>query len=123
MSEAVAIIPRPDELARVVYNADGLVPAIAQDHGSGTVLMLGWMNAETLRMTLAEGRMVYWSRSRREIWRKGDTSGAHQVVRTARYDCDGDTLLFGVDQLGDGACHTGAFSCFFRSFGGDEESR
>ncbi len=123
MPEAVAITPRPDELDRVVYDANGLVPAIAQDHTTGTVLMLGWMNAETLRMTLAEGRMVYWSRSREEIWRKGDTSGAHQYVRSARYDCDGDTLLFGVEQLGSGACHTGEFSCFFRSFGEDEVSR
>ncbi len=75
------------------------------------------MNAETLRMTLDEGRMVYWSRSRQEVWRKGDTSGEVQYVREAFYDCDADALLFLVDQHGGGACHTGAFSCFFRRFG------
>ena len=72
------------------------MPAIAQDAETGDVLMLAWMNAETLRMTLAEGRMVYWSRSRQEVWRKGDTSGDHQTVREAYYDCDADMLLFKV---------------------------
>ena len=89
------------------WNEQGLIPAIAQDAATGEVLMLAWMNAESLSMTLAEGRMVYWSRSRSELWRKGDTSGDHQDVRWARYDCDGDTLLFGVTQHGRGACHTG----------------
>ncbi len=112
-----AISATEDELAAVRYDERGLVPAIAQDL-DGTVLMMAWMNADTLRMTLDEGRMVYWSRSRQEIWRKGDTSGAHQLVRAAAYDCDGDVLLFTVEQLGDGACHTGARSCFFRRFGG-----
>ena len=105
-----------EQLAGVTFNDDGLVAAIAQDL-DGTVLMLAWMNAETLRMTLDEGRMVYWSRSRQEVWRKGDTSGDHQVVHEAYYDCDADTLLFKVQQLGKGACHTGEFSCFFRRFG------
>ena len=100
--------------ARSTFNADGLVPAIAQDVDNGDVLMLAWMNAESLRMTLAEGRMVYWSRSRQELWRKGDTSGDRQFVREAYYDCDGDTLLFKVEQEGAGACHTGARTCFFR---------
>lgn len=113
------ITPTPEQLAAVRYNADGLVPAIAQDIHTGAVLMMAWMNAETLAMTLAEGRMVYWSRSRQEVWRKGDTSGDHQVVREAFYDCDGDTLLFRVDQQGRGACHTGAYTCFFRAFGDD----
>jgi phosphoribosyl-AMP cyclohydrolase len=108
-----------DQLAQVTYNADGLVPAIVQDEASGEVLMMAWMNAETLRLTLAEGRTVFWSRSRQEVWRKGDTSGEVQYVRSARYDCDGDTLLFVVDQQGNGACHTGNRSCFFRSFGPD----
>ena len=81
--------------------------------------MMAWMNAETLALTLAEGRMVYWSRSRQEVWRKGDTSGDRQFVREAFYDCDGDTLLFLVEQEGKGACHTGEYSCFFRSFGPD----
>ncbi len=110
----------PDEqLASVVYNADGLVPAIVQDHQSRAVLMMAWMNAETLRLTLAEGRTVFWSRSRQEIWRKGDTSGDRQWLREAYYDCDSDCLLFLVEQEGKGACHTGAYSCFFRAFGQD----
>jgi len=78
---------------------------------------MAWMNAETLRMTLAEGRMVYYSRSRQEVWRKGDTSGDRQFVREGFYDCDADTLLFLVEQEGNGACHTGAVSCFYRKFG------
>ena len=108
-----------DQLAAVRYNEHGLVAAIAQDVHTNAVLMMAWMNAETLAMTLAEGRMVYWSRSRSEVWRKGDTSGDRQFVRQAFYDCDGDTLLFLVEQEGNGACHTGAYSCFFRSFGAD----
>jgi phosphoribosyl-AMP cyclohydrolase/phosphoribosyl-ATP pyrophosphohydrolase/phosphoribosyl-AMP cyclohydrolase len=90
---------------------------VTQDAATGLVLMLAWMNEDALRATFAEGRMVYWSRSRRELWRKGDTSGDRQWVREAYYDCDGDTLLFVVDQEGRGACHTGAPSCFFRGFG------
>ena len=106
-----------DQLAAVKYNSDGLVPVIAQDVSNGQVLMMAWMNAESLGMTFAEGRMVYWSRSRQELWRKGDTSGDRQFVREAFYDCDGDTLLFMVEQEGRGACHTGEVSCFHRSFG------
>jgi len=106
-----------EQLAQVTYNADGLVPAIVQDHESGQVLMMAWMNDETLRLSLAEGRTVFWSRSRKEVWRKGDTSGDVQWVKAAYYDCDGDTLLFSVDQQGAGACHTGERSCFFRAFG------
>lgn len=111
------IAPTPEQLATVTYNADGLVPVIAQDVHNGDVLMMAWMNAESLALTFAEGRMVYWSRSRRELWRKGDTSGDRQFVREAYVDCDGDTLLFKVEQEGKGACHTGARTCFFRSFG------
>ena len=107
-----------EELAAVRYNSDGLVPVIAQDVSNGQILMMAWMNAESLGMTFAEGRMVYWSRSRQELWRKGDTSGDRQFVREAYYDCDGDTLLFKVEQEGRGACHTGEVSCFYRSFGG-----
>lgn len=114
----VIIAATPEELAFVKFNSDGLVPAIAQCVRTGTVLMMAWMNRESLQMTFAEGRMVYWSRSRGELWRKGDTSGDRQFVREAYYDCDGDTLLFRVEQEGNGACHTGAFSCFHRSFGG-----
>ena len=105
------------ELALVKYNADGLVPVVTQDANPKQVLMMAWMNAETLRMTLAEGRMVYYSRSRQEVWRKGDTSGDRQFVREGFYDCDVDTLLFLVEQEGNGACHTGAVSCFYRKFG------
>jgi phosphoribosyl-AMP cyclohydrolase len=105
-----------DAISAVTFDANGLVPAIAQDVDTREVLMMAWMNPESLRMTLEEGRMVYWSRSRQELWRKGDTSGDHQVVREAYYDCDGDTLLFLVDQHGKGACHTGNRTCFFRSF-------
>jgi phosphoribosyl-AMP cyclohydrolase len=110
--------PAFDGLDQVAYDANGLVPVITQDHASGRVLMMAWMNEATLRRTLAEGRMVYWSRSRQEEWAKGDTSGDRQWVREAYYDCDGDTLLFLVEQEGRGACHTGEFSCFHRSFEG-----
>jgi phosphoribosyl-AMP cyclohydrolase len=116
-SSAQPIVATDEQLAQVTYNADGLVPAIVQDATTHEVLMMAWMTAETLRLTLAEGRTVFWSRSRREVWRKGDTSGEVQLVRQATYDCDGDTLLFLVDQQGGGACHTGNRSCFFRSFG------
>ena len=117
MPTGVRIDATPEQVDAVRYNADGLVTAIAQDVDTKDVLMLAWMNAESLRMTLEEGRMVYWSRSRQELWRKGDTSGDRQFVREAYYDCDGDTLLFLVEQEGAGACHTGARSCFFRAFG------
>ena len=106
-----------EELATIKYDAAGLVVAIAQDVETKAVLMVAWMNAETLKMTLEEGRMVYWSRSRQEQWRKGDTSGDRQLVREAYYDCDADALLFMVEQQGNGACHTGAYSCFFQRFG------
>ncbi len=119
-SRGRVIFATADQLSGVVYNADGLVPAIAQCVDTGDILMMAWMNAESLRMTFAEGRMVYYSRSRSELWRKGDTSGDRQFVREAYYDCDGDTLLFKVDQEGRGACHTGERSCFYRSFGEDE---
>ena len=114
---AIPIEATDEQLAQVRYDADGLVPAIVQDHASGEVLMLAWMTAETLRLTLAEGRTVFWSRSRAEVWRKGETSGDVQRVHAAYYDCDGDTLLLVVHQDGKGACHTGARTCFFRAFG------
>jgi phosphoribosyl-AMP cyclohydrolase/phosphoribosyl-ATP pyrophosphohydrolase/phosphoribosyl-AMP cyclohydrolase len=107
----------PEQLAAVTFNSDGLVAAITQDVATGEVLMMAWMNAESLARTFDEGRMVYWSRSRQELWRKGDTSGDSQYVREAYYDCDGDALLFRVEQEGAGACHTGARNCFFRKFG------
>ena len=117
MPVATPIDATEEQLALVKYDDAGLVPAIVQEEGTGQVLMLAWMNAETLRMSLSEGRTVFWSRSRKEVWRKGDTSGDRQFVRSAAYDCDGDTLLFVVEQEGKGACHTGERSCFFRSFG------
>jgi phosphoribosyl-AMP cyclohydrolase/phosphoribosyl-ATP pyrophosphohydrolase/phosphoribosyl-AMP cyclohydrolase len=114
----VPITASDEALAAVKYDAAGLVPAIVQDASTHAVLMMAWMSAETLALTLAEGRTVFWSRSRQEVWRKGETSGERQWVREAYYDCDGDTLLFVVDQDGDGACHTGNYSCFFRAFNG-----
>jgi phosphoribosyl-AMP cyclohydrolase len=93
------------------WNADGLLPAVVQEYDSGDVLMLAWMNAEALRLTLETGRGTYWSRSRQEIWVKGETSGHTQAVREVRLDCDADTILLKVDQVGP-ACHTGAHSCF-----------
>ncbi|MEM9130997.1 MAG: phosphoribosyl-AMP cyclohydrolase [Actinomycetota bacterium] len=121
MPDATPVTADADQLAEVVFNADGLVPAIVQDDSTGEVLMMAWMNAESLDQSLAEGRTVFWSRSRHELWRKGDTSGDRQWIREAFYDCDGDTLLFKVEQEGRGACHTGAVSCFFNRFGPHEE--
>ena len=119
MPTGVTIAATPQELAAIKYDSAGLVPAIAQDLDTGDVLMMAWMNAETLALTFAEGRMVYWSRSRQEVWRKGDTSGDGQYVQEVYYDCDADVLLFKVIQAGRGACHTGARTCFFRRFGAD----
>jgi len=98
-------------LERVSFKDDGLLPAIIQEQSSRDVLMLGYMNAEALRRTLTEGRVTFWSRSRQEYWRKGDTSGHIQLVKGAALDCDGDTLLVTVEQHGP-ACHTGAHACF-----------
>lgn len=94
------------------FNSDGLLPAIAQQHDSGEILMLAWMNAEALDETLRTGRVCYWSRSRGKLWRKGESSGQVQTLIEARIDCDGDTLLLQVEQQGP-ACHTGRRSCFF----------
>jgi phosphoribosyl-AMP cyclohydrolase len=106
-----------EELARVSFTGDGLVPAIVQDATDGAVLMLAWMNRESLVRTLETGRTWFWSRSRQEFWCKGETSGDRQYVRSVHYDCDGDVLLVVVDQEGAGACHTGNRTCFFRAFG------
>jgi len=104
-----------DALSQVSFGADGLIPAIVQDATDGVVLMLGYMDTEALRRTLESGRSWFWSRSRREYWCKGETSGNRQFVREVRYDCDGDTVLLVVDQEGTGACHTGQRTCFYRS--------
>jgi phosphoribosyl-AMP cyclohydrolase len=94
------------------FNAEGLIPAIAQQYDTGEVLMLAWMNANAIITTLQEKRVVFWSRSRKTLWRKGDTSGQVQILKELRWDCDGDTILLQVDQSGV-ACHTGRRNCFF----------
>jgi len=102
----------PDIADRLKRDVDGLVPAVVQQHDSGEVLMVGWMDDEALHRTLTSGRTTFWSRSRREYWVKGETSGHRQHVKEVRLDCDGDTLLVKVDQVGSGACHTGDRTCF-----------
>ena len=102
-------------LGEIRFGRDGLVPAVAQQHDTGEVLMLAWMNREAVRATLTEGRACYWSRSRQTLWRKGETSGQVQRLREMRLDCDGDTVLLLVEQHGV-ACHTGRRSCFFRGW-------
>jgi phosphoribosyl-AMP cyclohydrolase len=108
----------PDAAARLLaalrFDADGLVPCIAQQHDTGEVLMMAWMNAEAVAETLATGRVCYFSRSRNALWRKGETSGQRQLLKELRLDCDGDALLALVEQTGV-ACHTGRRSCFFRA--------
>jgi phosphoribosyl-AMP cyclohydrolase len=101
----------PDAVAGLRFDAQGLVPAVVQDDADGTVLMVAWMDAEAVRRTLSTGRTWFWSRSRRELWQKGETSGHRQYVRAVAADCDGDTLLVRVEQVG-AACHTGTRSCF-----------
>jgi phosphoribosyl-AMP cyclohydrolase len=103
-----------DVLAAIAFDADGLVPAIAQQHDTGEVLMLAWMNREAVTQTLATGQVCYFSRSRGRLWRKGETSGQVQHLHELRIDCDGDALLLLVDQTGV-ACHTGRRSCFYRA--------
>ncbi len=100
---------------QVVFGADGLIVAVVQDASDGAVLMVAYMNDEALARTLDTGRTWFWSRSRQEYWQKGETSGDRQHVREVRIDCDGDALLVIVDQEGQGACHTGERSCFYRS--------
>jgi len=98
----------------VAWNSEGLAPAVAQDHATGEVLMVAWMNRESLERTVATGEAVYWSRSRKALWKKGETSGHVQKVREVRLDCDGDTILLAVESVGGVACHTGRRRCFFR---------
>jgi phosphoribosyl-AMP cyclohydrolase / phosphoribosyl-ATP pyrophosphohydrolase len=108
MSSLLSAIP----LDSIRYDERGLVPAIAQDYLDGTVLMMAWMNRESLEKTLTTGEVWYWSRSRQELWHKGATSGHIQKVRSIRYDCDSDAILVTIEQIGDIACHTGERSCF-----------
>jgi phosphoribosyl-AMP cyclohydrolase len=105
-------------LAAIRFDARGLVAAIAQQHDTGEVLMLAWMNRESVAETLATGQVCYWSRSRKALWRKGETSGQTQRLIDLRLDCDGDTILLLVDQTGV-ACHTGRHNCFFRAIRDD----
>jgi len=119
MSGFAAPLPGPAIdaiIASVAFDRDGLVPAVAQQHDSGEILMVAWMNREALRATLEEGHAVYWSRSRMRLWRKGETSGQLQRLVELRVDCDGDSLLLRVDQAGV-ACHTGRRSCFYTALG------
>jgi phosphoribosyl-AMP cyclohydrolase len=101
-------------LQDIQWNEQGLVPAIAQDWQSGEVLMLAWMNRDALRLTIDEGRAIYWSRSRQALWRKGEESGHVQHLKELRIDCDADTVLLKVEQVGGIACHTGRRACFFQ---------
>lgn len=107
-----------DAFSIVVFDGNGLVPAIAQQHDTGEILMMAWMNRDALRETLETGQVCYWSRSRQKLWRKGETSGQVQRLIDCRVDCDGDTVLLQVDQTGV-ACHTGRRSCFYRRAGKD----
>ncbi|MBI3899154.1 MAG: phosphoribosyl-AMP cyclohydrolase [Gammaproteobacteria bacterium] len=107
-------------LDNVKWGNDGLVPAIAQDAGTGKVLTLAWMNRESLAATALEGRAVYWSRSRAKLWRKGEESGHVQRIREIRLDCDNDAVLLLVEQLGGIACHTGRESCFYQRLTQDQ---
>jgi len=109
-----------DWLDEIKWNSDGLVPAIAQDHKTGRVLMMAWMNRESLALTAAEHRAIYWSRSRGKLWRKGEESGHVQKLHEMRLDCDADVIILMVEQLGHIACHTGRESCFYRVFEGGQ---
>ena len=112
-----------DWLDQVAWNSDGLLPAISQDVSSGRVLMMAWMNRESLQLSVDGGYAVYWSRSRSQLWRKGETSGNRQKIEELRLDCDGDTLLLSVTQEGGIACHTGRESCFYRRLDGGSDWR
>jgi phosphoribosyl-AMP cyclohydrolase len=112
-----------DWIESVAWNAEGLVPAVAQDATSGEVLMVAWMNRESLRRTVESGEAVYWSRSRKALWKKGETSGHLQKVREVRLDCDADTVLLQIDSVAGIACHTGRRRCFFNRLEGQGGER
>ena len=107
-------------LEEIKWTDDGLVPAIAQEASTGKMLMMAWMNRESLSLTVKEGRAIYWSRSRNKLWRKGEESGHVQIVKDIRLDCDNDVILLHVEQLGGIACHTGRHNCFFKQLQGDK---
>ncbi len=107
-------------LEQIKWTADGLVPVIAQETGSGKVLMMAWMNREALTLTVQEGRAIYWSRSRNKLWRKGEESGHVQLLKDIRLDCDNDVILLEVEQLGGIACHTGRHNCFYQQLQDEE---
>ena len=111
-------VPLATVLGELPWNPDGLLPAIAQQYDSGEVLMMAWMNRESLEETLDTGRVCYWSRSRQALWRKGESSGQVQMLKELRFDCDGDTILLQVDQTGP-ACHTGRRDCFYNKVDGE----
>jgi phosphoribosyl-AMP cyclohydrolase len=98
----------------IKWTEDGLVPVIAQEDGSGKILMFAWMNRESLQLTVQEGKAIYWSRSRNKLWRKGEESGHEQILKDIRLDCDNDVILLRVEQKGGIACHTGRKSCFYQ---------
>ena len=112
-------LPLPEVLDSLPYNSDGLIPAISQQYDTGEVLMMAWMNRQSIDETLEKGRVCYWSRSRQKFWRKGESSGQIQQLKEMRFDCDGDTILLIVDQTGP-ACHTGRRSCFYNEVRGDK---
>ncbi|HJW24669.1 MAG TPA: phosphoribosyl-AMP cyclohydrolase [Rhodocyclaceae bacterium] len=116
MSDLDNALPWLDALK---WDGDGMIPAIAQDAASGRVVMFAWMNRESLEETVRSGNAVYWSRSRRRLWKKGEESGHFQKVKAIRTDCDGDVLLLAIEQVGGIACHTGRESCFFNELQGD----
>lgn len=107
-------------LEKIKWDDDGLVPAIAQETGTGKILMMAWMSRESLALTVKEGRAIYWSRSRNKLWRKGEESGHVQTIKDIRLDCDNDVVLLEVEQIGGIACHTGRHNCFYKQLQGDE---
>lgn len=107
-------------LNEIKWTEDGLVPVIAQEDGSGKILMFAWMNREALQLTVQEGKAIYWSRSRNKLWRKGEESGHEQILKDIRLDCDNDVILLQVEQKGGIACHTGRKSCFFQQLQEDQ---
>ena len=107
-------------LEEIKWDNDGLVPAIAQETGTGKILMMAWMNREALALSVKEGRAIYWSRSRNKLWRKGEESGHVQTLKDIRLDCDNDVVLLEVEQLGGIACHTGRHNCFYKQLQNDQ---